>query len=261
MNVLILTASFRTKGNTSRILDRLTDRLTGLCAQQGMDIHIQQINLADINLTYCHGCRVCFDRGETHCPFWNEIGPVKTALQPADVWIFSSPVYVDDVSGIMKSFLDRMAHVNHRPEFAGKYAFLLTTSGAGSSGHAARTLANTLRTWGVYIIGQKDFVAGALSTPDELNKRFNKNIDRIAAKIVEAFRNENALTPSIVSLIFFKVQQALWQRNKEDSIDYHYWESKGWLKPGVTWYIPHKANPLTVLLGRLTGSVIARFFE
>ncbi len=261
MKVLILTASFRAKGNTSRILDLLTDHLTGLCAQHGLDIHIQQNNLADTGLTYCHGCRLCFDRGETHCPYWGEIAPVKAAMQEADVWILTSPVYVDDVSGLMKSFLDRMAHVNHRPEYAGKYAYLLTTSGSGSSGHAARTLANTLRTWGVHIIGQKDFIAGALSTPDELNKRFEKHLDLIAVKIADAFRNEKALTPSIVSLIFFKVQQALWQKKKEDSIDYHYWESKGWLQPGITWYIPHRTNPLSVTFGRFAGSIIARFFE
>ncbi len=182
-------------------------------------------------------------------------------MQEADIWILASPVYVDDVSGLMKTFLDRMAHVNHRPEFAGKYAYLLTTSGSGSSGHAARTMANTLRTWGVHIIGQKDFVAGALSTSNELNTRFEKQLDRIAAKIIDTYRKGKALMPSIVSLIFFKVQQSLWQKNKEDTIDYHYWESKGWLQPGVTYYIPHKANPLTIFLGRAVGSIIARFFE
>ncbi len=261
MKILFLTGSFRAKGNTSRINSLLQDLLSRHGAQTGMGMEISTINLAESGLTYCHGCRVCFDRGETHCPYWNEVAPVKAAMQKADVWILASPVYVDDISGLMKTFLDRMAHVNHRPEFAGKYAFLLTTSGTGSSGHAARTMANTLRTWGVYIIGQKDLVAGALSTPDEINTRFENQLDRIAAKIVDTYNKGKAQTPSIVSLIFFKVQQVLWQKNKEDSIDFRYWESKGWLQPGVTYYIPHKANPLTVLLGRAAGSIIARFFE
>lgn len=161
----------------------------------------------------------------------------------------------------MKTFLDRMAHVNHRPEFTGKYAFLITTSGTGSSGHAAGTMANTLRTWGVYLIGQRDFVAGALSSPDALKSRYEKTLTGITEKITKAFLNKKALTPSIVSLIFFKVQQTLWNRKVEESIDYHYWESKGWLRPGVIYYMPHKANPLTVFFGRLAGAVIARFFE
>jgi multimeric flavodoxin WrbA len=200
-------------------------------------------------------------RGEIHCPYWDELEPVKTAMKEADVWILASPVYVEDVNGVMKIFLERMAHVNHRPEFAGKYAFLLTTSGAGSSGHAAGTMANTLRTWGVNITGQRDFVCGALSTPDDLIKRYEKKLLGIGGKIVDAYQKKSALSPSFVSLIFFKVQQAIWGKHVEGSIDYHYWKEKRWLNPGVTYYVPHRTNLFIVFFARLTGSVIARFFE
>lgn len=261
MRVLVITSSFRKKGNTSRVIDILTRRLTAEATREDIVSEIQTIGLADARLSYCHGCRVCFDRGETFCPYWDEIAPIKAAMQAADVWILASPVYVDDINGLMKTFLDRMAHVNHRPEFVGKYAYLLTTSGTGSSGHAAHTMTNTLRTWGTCIIGQHDFVTGALSSQEELNSRYEKAVAGIANRIISAFRKNNAFSPSIVSLIFFKVQQTLWNRKVEDSIDYHYWESKGWLSPTITYYIPHKANPLTVFFGRLAGSVIARFFE
>jgi multimeric flavodoxin WrbA len=261
MKILVLTSSFRKKGNSSRVVEILTRKLTEEATRMNIESHIQTIWLPDAQLNYCHGCRVCFNRGEIFCPYWDEISPIKAAMQAADVWILASPVYVDDVNGLMKTFLDRMAHVNHRPEFAGKYAYLLTTSGTGSSGHAARTIANTLRTWGTYIIGSHDFVAGALSSPEELNSRYGKVIARISDRIISAFRKNKALSPSIVSLVFFKVQQTLWNRKVEDNIDYHYWKSKGWLQPGVTYYIPHRANPLTVFFGRLAGSVIALFFE
>lgn len=261
MKVLVITSSFRKKGNTSRVIDILTRQLTAEASRVDIVTEIQTIDLADARLSYCRGCRQCFDRGETFCPYWDEIAPIKAAMQTADIWILASPVYVEDVNGVMKTFLERMAHVNHRPEFAGKYACLLTTSGAGSSGHAVRTMANTLRTWGVNIVSQRDFVSGALSTVDELNERHEKALTSLARSIVDSYRKQKALSPSIVSLVFFKVQQTLWLRGKEDNIDYRYWESKGWLKPGVTWYIPHHANPLAVFFGRLAGGVIARFFE
>jgi multimeric flavodoxin WrbA len=261
MKILVLTGSFRKKGNTNRLVDLLVRELTDSASREGTAIEIQTIHLSESSLTYCHGCRVCFNRGETYCPYWDEVAPIKTAMQAADVWILASPVYVDDVNGLMKTFLDRMAHVNHRPEFAGKYAYLLTTSGTGSSGHASRTMANTLRTWGTYIIGSRDFVAGGLSSPKDLSTQYGKVIAGIADKIMSTFRKNKALYPSIVSLIFFKVQQTLWNRKVDDSIDYHYWESKGWLQPGVTYYIPHRANPLTVFFGRLAGGIIALFFK
>jgi len=224
-------------------------------------VAIESIDLAGAGLQYCRGCRVCFDKGETYCPFWSEIAPIKAAMQAADIWNLASPVFVDDINGVMKTFLDRMAHINHRPEFAGKYAYLLTTSGTGSSGHAARTMVNTLRTWGVYIVGQRDFVCGALSSPDELKVRYQKPLIAIAEKIINAFINEKALRPSVISLIFFRVQQILWRGKKENNLDYHYWESKGWLEPGINYYLPHKTGLLSVWTARLAGSIIARFFE
>jgi multimeric flavodoxin WrbA len=261
MKALIISSSYRRKGNTFRLTNLLSQSLAAAAKQAGISLDIDTIDLADMKLSYCQGCRVCFDKGETFCPLWDEIAPVKAAMQAADVWILASPVYVDDVNGVMKTFLERMAHVNHRPEFAGKYAYLVTTSGTGSSGHAARTMANTLRTWGVSIIGQKDFISGALSTPDQLAARYEKTVATIAGQILKAFCEEKALRPSLVSFIFFTVQQKLWQRHSDDSIDYKYWESKGWLKPGVTYFFPHKSSPLVVIPGRLAGSIIARFFE
>jgi multimeric flavodoxin WrbA len=261
MKILLLTSSFRKKGNTNQLVDLLIQNLTASAARQGITPEIQTIHLADSHLEFCHGCRVCFDRGEAFCPYWNDIAPIKAAMQEADVWILASPIYVDDINGLMKTFLDRMAHVNHRPEFAGKYAYLLTTSGTGSSGHGSRTMSNTLRTWGVNIIGSRDFVSGALLTPEEIHARYAITMAGIAEKITAAFQNNRALSTSIVSLIFFKVQQTLWNRKAEDSVDFHYWESKGWLQPGVNWYIPHHANPLTVFFGRLAGSIIALFFK
>ncbi len=261
MKILILSSSFRKTGNTHRITNLLSRSIQREATRWNVTPEIRSINLSELDLTYCHGCRVCFDRGETFCPYWKEIAPVKDALEDADFWIMSSPVYVEDVSGVMKVFLERMAHVNHRPEFAGKYAFLVTTSGSGSSGHAGRTMASTLRAWGVKVIGLKDFVAGSLSSEEELAGKYQETLNKIADKIVDTYQKRKEYKPSFISLIFFAVQQKLWQRNTQNNLDSHYWESKGWLEPGVTFYIPHNTNPMILLFARLAGSLIALFFE
>jgi multimeric flavodoxin WrbA len=261
MKILIITSSFRKKGNTAQLVDLLRQKIQEISVSENNPAEFEIINLAERNIQYCHGCRVCFDKGESFCPYWDDIAPIKSAMKSADVFVLASPVYVEDVNGVMKTFLDRLAHINHRPEFAGKYAFLLTTSGSGSSGHAARTMASTMRTWGVHIIGQRDFVAGALSTSDELSTRHRNVIEKIARQIISSVEKKKAQTPSFISLVYFKVQQYLWQRNVEDSIDFHYWESKGWINRGVTYYFPHRANRLKVASARLAGRIIAGFFD
>ena len=50
-------------------------------------------------------------------------------MDAADGIIFASPVYVNDVSGIAKTWIDRLAYVCHRPAFAGKCAYLIATVG------------------------------------------------------------------------------------------------------------------------------------
>ncbi|NMB55831.1 MAG: flavodoxin family protein [Leptolinea sp.] len=261
MQVLYLTSSFRKNGNTARVVDLLRQEIQDQWKAGNDLLTFEIINLCEQPLQYCRGCRICFDRGETFCPYWEEIAPLKTALREADVWILASPVYVDDINGLMKTFLDRIAHVNHRPEFAGKYTWLLTTSGTGSSGHAARTLASTLRTWGVYIIGQRDFVCGGLSSREDLSVRYHAVLAGIARKIITTVTRMKSQTPSFLSLLFFRVQQRLWQRHVEDSIDYHYWESRGWVDPGVTYFYAHRTNPLIVAAARFTGTIIAGFFQ
>ena len=61
-------------------------------------------------------------------------------MQSADGLIVAIPVYVNDVSGIVKNWIDRLAFVCHRPEFAGKSAFLISTVGLGPTSHALQTL-------------------------------------------------------------------------------------------------------------------------
>jgi multimeric flavodoxin WrbA len=261
MNILILTSSFRKKGNTAQIVDLLQQSIRDLWATKTDALEFETIDLAEQNIQHCRGCRVCFNKGETYCLYWEDIVAIKAVMRSADMFILASPVYVEDVNGVMKTFLDRLAHINHRPEFAGKYAYVLTTSGSGSSGHAVRTMVTTLRTWGVHIIGQRDFVSGALSSKEALSTRYQKPIEKIARQIVDTVEKKKTETPSFVSLLFFRIQQRSWQRHVEDSVDYHYWESRGWLERGATFYYPHKTNALNVAAARLTGNIISAFFE
>lgn len=49
--------------------------------------------------------------------------------------------------------------------------------------------------------------------------------------------------------MIFKIQQMAWQRAADpDSVDYAYWEGKGWFDPNCTFYIAHRAGPGKVAL-------------
>jgi hypothetical protein len=65
--------------------------------------------------------------------------------------------------------------------------------------------------------------------------------------------------PSFIFLMKVKAQQLYWQNEPEGSLDQQYWARQGWLDPQRDFYVDHQANPIKVVLARLSGAVIARF--
>lgn len=262
MNILILNGSLRTNGNTDQITALIAQRLQAEAARRGEPLEIETLCLGRLDINPCRGCRICFDRGEERCPLKDETLAIKAKMQAADGVIIASPVYVDDVSGTVKTWIDRLAHVCHRPEFAGKCAFLITTVATSPTGHALRTLQIAFSTWGFHIVGKAGFRMGALMKRAETQTRFAAQAQQIAARFYAAVSQRQALNPSFFSLMMFKIQQLGWQQAAEtegDHIDFAYWRDNGWFAPGCEFFFPHRASRIKTMLARLTGAVIARF--
>ncbi|MDD5371756.1 MAG: hypothetical protein PHQ40_21960, partial [Anaerolineaceae bacterium] len=117
---------------------------------------------------------------------------------------------------------------------------------------------NALMYWGFHIIGKAGFRAGALSKREAINALYGAKIERIAQEILQAIHQKKAA--SFFSLMVFKIQQIGWRNTDPDSIDYHYWESRGWLDRRRIFYMDQRANPLKVTLARWVGSALAPLF-
>jgi multimeric flavodoxin WrbA len=171
----------------------------------------------------------------------------------------ASPVYVHDVSGVTKNWIDRLGHVCHRPEFAGKCAYLLTTVGGSPTGHALKSLEVALSTWGFHITGKAGFKTGALMTGEQA-LHFRSKAGDIARRLFRSVERRGFARPSFRSLMTFKIQQNAWRKAEaRDSVDYLYWKRQGWLEPGSDYYVAHDAGRLKVVLARLVGAILAPF--
>jgi multimeric flavodoxin WrbA len=167
-------------------------------------------------------------------------------------------VYVNDVSGVVKNWIDRLAHICHRPGFPDKCAYLIATVGDGPANHALKTLRMALSCWGFHIVGQSGFKMGALMKPKEVQSRFASRADEIAHTLFEAIRHRAYAKPTFISLMTFRIQQRVWQRAVADSLDLTYWKSRGWTEAEREFYIPHRANRVKVGCARIAGAFIAR---
>ncbi len=262
IRILSIVSSCRADGNTSRTVSLVENEIEKLAGSKNVSVSIEQIVLSRLDIGICRGCRVCFDRGEDKCPLKDDLLMVRDKMLEADGFIFASPVYVEDVNAVMKNFIDRMAFNCHRPAFAGKSALFITTSGVMSSNHTIRTMAGALSTWGGSTAGRAKFITGALMQKEAIYTKYKNLLRKSAKKLVDSLFNGKAQNPSLFSLIVFCVQQKYWQNTKGygAEFDYDYWKNKGWLKPGCTYYIPHRASFLKLWAARFTGRAAAYFF-
>jgi multimeric flavodoxin WrbA len=252
--------SYRKRGNTARIVEMIEAEMEALAARQDEPLAFERIYLGHREIEFCRGCRTCFDRGEERCPLKDDVPAIRAQIDAADAIILASPVYVDDVSGILKNWIDRMAYVCHRPAFAGKCAYLVATVADSPTRHTLRTMNAALRTWGVHIVGQAGYKMGALMDPEEAEHRYRGEAAQIAQVLFEAISQERALRPSFLSLMIFRIQQLAWEKAADpDSVDYAYWERQGWFDPDCTFYIEHRASPIKVALARLAGAALTPF--
>lgn len=261
MKILAIGSS-RKNGNTERILTLLGEALTRQAEQQGVPLKFEILPLRDYSLSLCKGCRACFNAGEQACPLKDDLHSIREKMLSADGVIFGSPVYVEDVNGTMKTFIDRMAFTCHRPQFYEKSAVILTTSGVGSTAHALTTLRRALGTWAFCVCGAQSFRAGAHTGLDELKSRYGKRIEALAGRLLNSVIKNKPAKPTFYQLLFFKVQQSYYRKPVKygNEYDHAFWQQNGWLNPHCSYYMPHRANPLKTGLVRLLGGIVALFF-
>ncbi|MGA2479021.1 MAG: flavodoxin family protein [Spirochaetia bacterium] len=261
MKILVVQGSGRSRGNTARLDTLLEKALAAEAAAAGMTLQLERMTLADADVRPCRGCRSCFDTGETTCPLRDDdVLSMKAKMLDADALVLTGPVYINDVSGVMKNWMDRLAHVCHRPAFAGKTALLMATTGGTPARHALRSMQVPLWSWGYRVAGSMGFTTGAAMSEAELQHRYEKRLAEAARRLLREVRQKRFLRPGFVSLLIFRVQQAGWRKAAAGSLDRTYWDGKGWLDTRhCTYFFPHRTNPITTMSARLIGGLVAAF--
>ncbi|MCK5412982.1 MAG: flavodoxin family protein [Candidatus Pacebacteria bacterium] len=88
------------KGNTEFILKRV------LTQAEKSEINTDLILLRNQRIEFCDGCLSC--DSSFVCNKRDDMQMVCSKLEDADLIIFGSPTYFDNVTGMMKNFIDRL---------------------------------------------------------------------------------------------------------------------------------------------------------
>jgi multimeric flavodoxin WrbA len=100
MKVLGIVGSPRIGGNT----DTLVNQVLAGAASKGAQT--KSINVNQLNIKGCQSCMYC--RSNDGCAVKDDMQDIYKEIQSADVLVIGSPVYMFQVSGQTKLFLDRL---------------------------------------------------------------------------------------------------------------------------------------------------------
>ena len=69
---------------------------------------VQNIQLTTKQITPCNGCYSCFYKTPGRCPFDDDMPELINKFIHSDIVIFATPIYMDNVTSMMKIFIERL---------------------------------------------------------------------------------------------------------------------------------------------------------
>ena len=109
MKVMAFNGSPRKKWNTATLLEKALEG----AASKGAETEL--IHLYDLNYKGCISCFACKTKGGKsygRCAVEDDLAPVFRGIEKADAIILGSPIYFGNISGEMKSFMERLLFPN-----------------------------------------------------------------------------------------------------------------------------------------------------
>ncbi|MFW9846945.1 MAG: flavodoxin family protein [Candidatus Thorarchaeota archaeon] len=102
MKVLVINGSPRgNRGATAGVLKRFVEGMESAGAE------VESVNLSRLKINFCRGCFDCWWNTPGVCVQDDDMKKMLPKLADADLQVYATPVYVDGMTGSMKTFLDR----------------------------------------------------------------------------------------------------------------------------------------------------------
>lgn len=197
MKVLAIMGSPKKKGNSYKATREVEERMKQLGS-----VEFEYLFLKDEDLKTCNGCFNCVSKGEQLCPLKDNRAGIENKMLKADGIIFVSPVYCENVTGLMKNFIDRFAHIFHRPQFFDQKAMVLSTSAGGGLKDTLDYL-KKLQIWGFGTPVELGVVTPPWPMSDALKEKNKKSINKAAEEFYQKLQ-EGRPSPNFMQYMHFR---------------------------------------------------------
>ena len=117
--ILVISTSLRANSNSKALAEAFAEG----AASAGHEVEL--VSLRDKQISFCRGCFACLKLGR--CVIKDDAPAIVEKMHDADVIAFASPIYYYEMSGQMKTLLDR-ANSLFDSDYAFKAVYLLTAA-------------------------------------------------------------------------------------------------------------------------------------
>jgi multimeric flavodoxin WrbA len=217
------------------------------------DVEYEIVALGDYRLETCRGCLSCFKKGEEFCPLHDDRDVLIGKIEASDGVVFASPNYSFQVSAIMKTFLDRLGFVFHRPRFHGKALTSIVCQGIYGGGKIVKYLDFVGSG-----LGFNTVKGSCLKTLEPMTEKAQQKIDRTLARQSRRFHERLAKpafpVPPLLKLMLFRMSRTSMKLMLDGSSrDYAHYSNKGWFESD--YYYPTRLGVLKKASGSFFDSV------
>lgn len=187
---------------------------------------------------FCLGCYACIE-DVTKCPFYEEKNKIMTAVESADLLIFTTPTYCLRASAPMKNFIDLTFNywMIHRPRkcMFSKRAIVVSTAAGIGTKSAIKDITTTLLYWGVPSVITYGISVQAMNwtgIADKKKQKIEKDTTKIANKVLKRKRVKAGLKTKALFMMMRMMQKKDWGSGEAEKM---YWDKNGWLGKGRPW--------------------------
>ncbi|AEG19177.1 flavodoxin family protein [Methanobacterium paludis] len=231
MKILAIIGSPKGKGNSYKVTKEVEEKMNGM-----EDVTFEYLFLKDVDLQMCRGCFSCVIKGENFCPIKDDRAEIEDKMLKSDGIIFVTPCYCQNVSALMKNFIDRLSYVFHRPRFFNQKAMVLATTGGAGLKETLDYLSK-LEVWGFGPV----ITLGAIYPPwpasEGLKIKNNKKIVGSVEEFYKKLKGQKHPSPGFNQYMHFRFMKMTSDMKEYLPADNEFYKDKN------EFFYPVKINP------------------
>ena len=134
-SILIVNGAIRVNGNTDILVNKIIE------GSRNMETDITVFNLREKRISDCRGCYQCME--ESTCSLQDDMTEIRGVMERSDLMVLASPLYWCGVTGLMKTFIDRLFFYYHpktKPLISAKKALIITPMNQKNVAHESEVL-------------------------------------------------------------------------------------------------------------------------